>query len=159
MAAAVDGANDSVQVPDDLALRLNANWSIEFWARQNTFTNTKPGIIYKGDPTSHHGYVIWENASGGLFFKRENKEAGSGVGALTSAFRHFVVTWDGTNVRWYVNSSLWSTKKLGFPANNGATALQLGKAEEYGNNDLDEVAMYATALSAARIAAHYAAGS
>jgi hypothetical protein len=46
-----------------------------------------------------------------------------------------------------------------FPSSAGNFAFELGKGKFYGNNHLDEVALYSTALSAARIAAHYAAGT
>ncbi|MGZ4319980.1 MAG: LamG-like jellyroll fold domain-containing protein, partial [Gaiellaceae bacterium] len=106
-----------------------------------------------------NGYVIWENKSGALSLKRNRKQISSGNGALTSSFKYFVVTYDGSKVRWYVNGALKTTSAISFPASNGSAALQLGKGEagNYGNNDLDEVALYGTALSAARIAAHYAA--
>ena len=157
--ARFDGVNDSVQVPDDSALRLNGSWSIEFWAKQNAFAHTQPGILSKGDATTKNGYAVWANSGGELFFEQHNKENGSGSGALTSTFRHFVATYDGTSVRWYINGALSTTKKRKDPENKGLASLQLGRGADYGNNDLDEVAMYATALSAARIAAHYAAGS
>ena len=63
-------------------------------------------------------------------------------------------------MRWYVNGALSTTKNEKKPVSKkGSSSVELGKAADYGNNDLDEVAIYATALSGARIAAHYAAGS
>jgi hypothetical protein len=157
--ARFDGVNDSVRVPDDAALRLNDSWSIEFWARQRSFVNTQPGIVAKGDATKKDGYAVLADSSGELFFMHDKKKNGSGPGALTSAFRYFVVTYDGHTLRWYVNGAVSTTKNQKLKDNKGKAVLELGRGVDYGNNDLDEVAMYATALSAARIAAHYAAGS
>ena len=54
----------------------------------------------------------------------------------------------------------WSTTSaITCPNSNGGQKLQIGKGQDAGNDDLDEVALYPSALSAARIAAHYAAGS
>jgi hypothetical protein len=158
-AAAFDGVDDCVQVPDDSALRLNASWSIEFWAKQISWRNSVPGILGKGAGHTPHGYVIWADPAGALWFERNNHKASSGNGALTSSFHHFVVTYDGSNVRWYVNGVLKTTVAMNFPPNNGTQALTIGEGDEYGNNGIDEVALYSTTLSAARIAAHYAAGT
>ena len=158
-AARFDGVNDSVQVPDASELHLNSDWTIEFWARQLSYANTLPGILEKGDSTGPHGYAIWADSSGDLWFQRHNREADSGNGALTSSYRYFVVTYDGTNARWYVDGTLESTTSINLPTNNGSATLELGRAASYGNNDLDEVAIYDNALTAARVSAHYAAGS
>ena len=58
-----------------------------------------------------------------------------------------MVTYDGTTLRWYVDGALSTTKKENFPENNGKASSTLGRGADYGNNDLDEVAIYATALS------------
>ena len=158
-AASFDGVNDSVQVPDDSALRLNASWSIEFWAKQISWKNSFPGILGKGAGHTPHGYEIWADASGAVWFKRNNHQASTGSGALTSSFRYFVVTYDGSNVRWYVNGVLKATAAMNFPPNTGTQPLTIGEANEYGNDGIDEVAIYSTALSAARVSAHYAAGA
>jgi hypothetical protein len=158
-AASFDGVNDNVQVPDDPALRLNASWTIEFWARQISFANSFPGILGKGSAHTPHGYVIWADPLGDLWLERNNKDISSGAGALTSSFRYFVVTYDGSKIRWYVDGVLKTSSSANFPANNGTQPLTIGEGNEYGNNALDEVAIYGTALSAARIAAHYTAGT
>jgi len=157
-AASFDGSNDSVQVADDSALRLDGSFTIEFWARQLSFVNSLPGILYKGQGTPH-GFEIWADSSGELWFRRHNRIVGSGSGALTGSFRHFVVTYDGTNARWYVDGALNATAAVNLPPNNDSTDLEIGKADDYGQNVIDEVAIYDTALSATRIAAHYTAGT
>ena len=48
-ATSFDGVNDNVSVPNNAALNLNGSFSIEFWAKQTSFTNTTPGIVNKGD--------------------------------------------------------------------------------------------------------------
>ena len=118
-----------------------------------------PGLLYKGSPWTPDGYVIWADSGGGLWLERNGDFVSSGPGSLTSAFRYFVITYDGTNVRWYVDGALVTTQAEAFPPNAGNSVFQLGKGDFYGNNGLDEVALYGTALSAARVAAHFAAGT
>jgi hypothetical protein len=148
-----------VQVPDDPALRLNGFWTIELWARQISYANPFPGILGKGPSQTPHGYAIWADSSGDLWLQRHNREADSGSGALTSTFRYFVVTYDGVDVRWYVDGVLRTTTSLNWPTNNGSASIEIGSAQDYGNDDIDDVAIYSTALSAGRIATHYTAGT
>jgi hypothetical protein len=46
-----------------------------------------------------------------------------------------------------------------FPANAGTAPLEFGRGDQYGNESMDEVAVYASALAPARISAHYAAAT
>jgi hypothetical protein len=161
-AARFNGSNGMVQVPDSAPLQLNSSWSIEFWAKQTSYMNTYPGILGKGDPTNPNGYGIWSDSHGGLWFMRNNKVSGSGSDALTTTFRYFVLTYDTSSkkMRWYVNGALATTTTMSLPNNSGAQPFQLGQAAGlFGNNDLDEVALYAAALSSTQVAAHYTAGS
>ena len=158
-AARFNGTDGQVTFLSDAALRLNGSWTIEFWARQISFVHTKPGILGRGLGDTKDTYSIYAEANGQLWLRRNNKLVGSGAGALGSAYRYFAVTYDGTFVRWYMNGVLKTTSAIAYPAASGPQLFQIGKAQEAGHDDVDEVALYPTALSAARIAAHYASGS
>lgn len=159
--ARFDGVNDCVRVSDDTALRLNGPFSIEFWAKQRSFVNSRPGVLYKG--SSYWGgsstYTVYETSGGTLRLDRSGHTISSNGGALTASFRYFVVTYDGSKVRWYVNGSLQTTTNVTFPVSTSNRSLRIGRGYDYGKNDVDEVALYASALSQARISAHYGAGS
>jgi uncharacterized repeat protein (TIGR01451 family) len=159
--ARFDGVNDCIRVSDDAALRLNGPFSIEFWAKQRSFVNSRPGILYKG--SSYWGgfssYAVYETWNGTLRLDRSGHTISSNSGALTSSFRYFVVTYDGWRVRWYVDGVLKTTTSVSFSTNTSNRSLRIGRGYDYGKNDVDEVALYSSALSQARISAHYAAGS
>src|SRR5207248_10201537 len=105
-AASFDGATGAVSVPDDASLRLNGAFSIEFWARETSFVNTWPGILRKGGATAT-GYLIYYKPDGTLSFKRGGTEAVTASGALsTNRWRQFVVTYDGSTLRWFVDGAL-----------------------------------------------------
>ena len=160
-AVSFDGVDDNVSVAHNAVLNLNGSFSLEFWAKQTAFANTSPGIINKGTSSTADGYLIWANSSGTLGFKRNNVNAASAAGALTSSYKHFVVTYDGVTLRWYVNGALSTSTALSYPSNASSAALTLGlgDAGQYGKNVLDDVAVYQTALSATRIAEHYNVGT
>jgi hypothetical protein len=73
-----------------------------------------------------------------------------------------VGTYDGATQRLYVNGSEVAGAPLTGAITVNANALDLGswrEGSEPFNGTIDEVAVYAGALSAARVAAHYQAGS
>ena len=159
-AARFNGSNGVVEVSNDSVLRLNGSWTIEFWARQISFMNAKPGILGKGTGGNKNTYSVFADSGGQLWLQRNNKLVGSGPGALAAGYKQFTVTYDGTRVRWYVNGVLATNSLITYPSSSGnGQKLQIGAAQDAGDNDIDEVALYPSALSAARIAAHYAAGS
>jgi hypothetical protein len=157
-AALFNGSTGVVTAPDSTALRLNGAFTIEFWGKQKTFVNSWPGIMIKGSSATANGYLIWYGSNGALHFKRNNVDLATPAGSFTStAWHYYVVTYDGSTLRWYVDGSAVASKSVVFPANAGTAPLQLGRGDQYGNEYLDEVAIYATALSPTRLGAHRSA--
>jgi hypothetical protein len=155
-----NGSTGLTVVPDSAALRLNGPFTIELWAKESSFMNTWPGLLRKGTAGSADGYLIWYTSDGTLHFKRNNFDVATPAGALsTSAWHYFVVTYDGTTLQWYIDGKAGPKKTLAIPTNNGTAALTIGKGDNYGNEWIDDVAFYSTALSAARISAHYGAAT
>ena len=74
---------------------------------------------------------------------------------------HIAFTYDGTTVKLYVNGTMVGSYAFTGTLGVNATDLEIGRysASSATTQDMriDEVAVYPTALSAARIAAHYAA--
>jgi hypothetical protein len=83
----------------------------------------------------------------------------------TNAWHHLVAVFDGTNFTLYVNGAVAAMASL--PAGQSVRAnpflpLTIGTTTEYGrwfSGDLDEVAVYTNALSAAQVLAHYETGT
>jgi hypothetical protein len=159
-AASFDGQNDKVVVNDHASLRLNGAFSIEFWAKRNASPTTWPGILNKNGSWGPNGYLIWYGSDGRMYLKRNNTQWEAPAGSLaTDRLRHFVVTCDGSNVRWYVDGALASQAPASFPPNGGSAPLDLGYGDlgHPGAVVLDEVALYPVALSSAQVGTHYQA--
>lgn len=154
-AVSFNGSDGAMTVADANALRLNGAFSIEMWVKLDAFTHTWPGLLAKGSASSANGYLIYFKPDGRMVFKRNNVEAATSPGALTSGFNHFVVTYDGGTVRWYVNGALQTTKAATFPTNNGTDAFVVGRGDEYGTMTVDELAVYPSALDGGTIQSHY----
>jgi hypothetical protein len=164
-AASFDGNTGKMQVPGSAALDLNGAFSIEFWAKLNSPVVTAnppwPALLSEGDNgTGASGYLIWYDAQGALHLKRNGVSVLSAPGVLTSTttFNYYVVTYDGTTVRWYVDGVLSSSKAESYPTNTSTAPLVFGHGDNAGNDVIAEPAMYATALSQAQITNHYQAG-
>jgi RHS repeat-associated protein len=153
-AASYNGSPGEVTVPDNAALRLNGPFTIELVAKTPSFANTYPGLLRKGPASTANGYLIFYGVDGRIYFKRNNASASTAAGALTAAYRHFALTYDGSTARWYVDGVQVSATTMSWPASGGMDALQVGRGDEAGNHVVDEVAVYDKALSASRVQAH-----
>lgn len=112
----------------------DANRALEIMINGDTF----------GDIRARHGAV---------------KAATTGVNYRDDVWRHIVATWDGADIRLYVNGIQKATNTT---AVLGNTTNSLFEVATYAGTEfigsIDEAACYAGALSAARILAHYNAG-
>lgn len=148
--------NGHFTVADDAAFDTSA-FTLEFW--------TNRGASGAASFYEHQGRVrlllqggnahleIW---SGGAWV---NLASAGGTG-YTSPFRHYAVTYDGANVRFYHDGALHSAPAASAALPNGTGNLIVGPYWGIGtveDDRLQKVAVYGTALSAARIAAHWAA--
>jgi hypothetical protein len=161
-AARFDGVNDTVDVADTTALRLNGSWSVEFWAKPISFPGSGwPGVWRKGDATTANGYELWFDRITGVFqYKRNNvTTALTGADITTGGFKHFVVTYNGTTLTAYENGTQTFSGAVSLPSNAGTAVFQLGRGQSnLGNVDLDDTAVYNTALSAATAQSHFRCG-
>jgi trimeric autotransporter adhesin len=160
-AATFDGVNDSVDVADTAALRLNGSWTVEFWAKAVSYPGTGfPGLLKKGDATTANGYIVWfDRTTHFLRYKRNNVDYSfNNTDITTSGFRHFVITYDGTTLKAYENGTQTDSSTVTFGTNSGTAAFQLGTADNYGNTTIDDAAVYNTALSAATVQTHFRCG-
>ena len=163
-AARFDGVDGRIAVAHDAALNLEGDFSIELWARLEEAVNTYPGLLRKGDAADGTGYLVYYRATLAHepTFKRANLDTRMTDGAPLAAdrFQHYVVTYTAAEatLRWYVDGELNAVHAdLTFPPNTDASELTIGRGDEYGSHLIDELAIYDSALPAARIAAHHTA--
>ncbi|HET7484086.1 MAG TPA: LamG domain-containing protein, partial [Solirubrobacterales bacterium] len=81
---------------------------------------------------------------------------------VTGQAYHVVGTYDGTTQRLYINGAEVANAPLTGAITTNTNAFDIGswnEGSEDFNGTIDEVAVYAGALSAARVGAHYEAGS
>ena len=163
-----NGANSYVSVPDAANLDFGGDFTVEAWAKPNSLSGIGGAVVHKGGST---GYPVWQyrmsitsgNKWRGTVFVGNTNITVTDTGTpSTTAWSHLVMTKAGSTLTLYVNGAAVATTTVAGIVNTSTGILAIGRtggsSSDYFNGQIDEVAVYPTALPAARIGAHYAAG-
>jgi hypothetical protein len=168
-AARFDGASAKADVPWAAALN-GTNFTVECWARVTGGAGAHRAPVTSRADGNTRGYIFYASpANVWEFWTGTGGPAGTwhtmvGSPVADGQWAHLVGTFDGTTKRFYVNGLLVASAAVVFapnpdrPLRIGAGATDLTTGNFYFPGDVDEVVVLPTALSAARIASHYAAG-
>jgi len=172
-----DGVDDYISVPYSAALAVTSAYTIEFWANLDTLVRSGyPPLVFRGSggggtndieiyiAGQTKATVVHNRNNGGTMGWRYYERA-SWIGETL----HVVLTWDGTDLTFYVNGAVVITSAGGSSTlvspldTNRPWQIAGGTSPTaspyYVDGRLDEVAIYDTALSATRVAAHYDVGT
>ena len=162
------GFDKKIDVPYSPNLNRTV-FTVECWAlvRGGSGTFRTPLSSRDDFPARGFGFYAADN-NRWQFYTGTSNTAGvwdilEGPAVVTGRWTHLAATVAGNTKRFYVNGTLAGSSTTAF-ALNTARPLRIGGGanEDLGayffNGEVDEVAVYGTALSAQRIAAHYAAG-
>jgi len=162
-AARFDGLNDHVTVPDRSSLDLGDSLTIEEWVHRDV-TGVKGQIVQKGVG----GYALRVDPDDRAHFAKSNMGdiAVSSVAIpADGSFHHVVATKSGAAIRIYLDGADVTQVIANRTIADTSAPFQIGRflnqgaASLYYAGDLDEVAVYDQALSAARVRAHHAMGT
>ncbi len=161
----------SVGIPNDPALFPANALTIEAWINPSTYTGCS-GNQYRVFHTVRavlRGYVTFIECStqrfvGQIFDSSGNSNTIASTAGATfppNVWTHFAMTWDGSNLRIYVNGVLDNTVATTITAiGTNSDPLRIGNESNFGfKGQIDEVALYSRALSASEIAAIHAAAT
>lgn len=163
-AASFDGVDDVVDVTN-AAVRLAGELTVEAWINPAIVNTGSDSTIARCGIGSDLMWWLALRADGALQSGHYDGAAfqivATAGGVITTGqWRHVVVTRaaDGKTYKFYVDGALVSSSATTTtPVAAGAQTTQIGKsATQQFNGALDEVAIYARALTAAEIADHYA---
>ncbi len=152
-----DGVDDDVLAPGDLG-RTSAAVSVEAWFEVSAI-GANQVILEQSDGTRR---VLVAISSAGFLYGSDGASHIETTSALTAAsLYHVVMTFTGAAGKVYVNGvDVTAGTLVQFP--NTGVATRIGRSLNGGSffsGTLDEVAVYDSALSAARVLAHYNAGT
>jgi concanavalin A-like lectin/glucanase superfamily protein/Big-like domain-containing protein len=156
-ALSFDGTNDRVDVPDANSLDLTTGMTLEAWVKPTTNVGWRTALLKERGSdllyalyTSNGSKPRTESYTG-----TENTAAGTTALPL-NAWSHIASTYDGTNLRFYVNGTLAATKATTGAMPNTANPLRIGGNAvwgEYFSGLIDEVRIYNRALTEAELKA------
>ena len=158
-----DGVNDSVGVNNSASINISTPITLEAWVRP---TVLPPAGSFASIVAKPEQYALQFNGPLLEFTimqmgSRRRLQAPAGTVVAGQAY-HVVGTFDGTTRRLYVNGTQVASATLAGGATKTINMLIMGSwsgFNEYLRGTLDEVAVYGTALSAARVLAHRNAGA
>lgn len=153
------------QIGDVVSLRLFTQITLEAWVK-TTYSGTGNQPILTRWKTTGVGYSWWLGKLGSnLEFHSSGASVSVSMSLINDGNWHHVaaVAESGGNLILYVDGSSVGTPVSWGSTQTGVADWRVGgnadAAGELWNGSLDEVAIYGTALSAARVTAHHSAGT
>jgi hypothetical protein len=173
-AVTLDGATGNVTMPDAPSLDPTGSLTLEAWVKPTSVTGQVPLIVKNtpawSEPYYQYGLFLYDGGSsreailqlstGGA--RRELDALNSGW--VYGAWNHIVGTYDGQYMRIYVNGVQRAVQSQMGALDTSTMPLELGgyttgSGEPALSAAIGQVAIYPTALSAARVSAHYTAAA
>jgi hypothetical protein len=146
-----------------------AQFTLEAWAKPNGSGAGSwrgvGGTWYDNGAGTYRGYGIWLSNTGAWWAGTDGVSV-TGPAAVMNAWTHLAMTYNGTTVRLYVNGAQVASSAGTYTPNSSGPfvigafnypARANGGWDDEFYGQIDEVALFSTALSASRIQAHYEA--
>lgn len=159
--AGFNGTSSKIEVATGTLGLINA-WTISAWIKPAAFTGN-PRFFYAGANDGENA-IIFGMTTGGAFFSNLFQGAGvlkknytSNTTYSTGTYLHFVGTWDGTSLLFYVNGSEVATTKstdLALTQTDNSRPLRFSGTPPGGallSGALDEIGMWSRALSSTEV--------
>jgi hypothetical protein len=151
-----DGVNDWVTVNDSSSLDLTGALTLEAWVKPSALGGWRT-VLLKERPGGMV-YALYANQDtsrpvGQVFIGSERNAVGS-AGLALNAWSHLAATYDGSNLRLYVNGALVSTTAVTGSMVASTGVLRLGGNSVWGEwftGVIDEVRVYNRALTLAQV--------
>lgn len=162
-ASSFNGTSGTIAIPDHSSLDVVAPVTVEAWIKPTALPGSGDfaSIVTKAEAWSlqfNAGRLEFTIMRSGT---RYRLQASSGTIVAGSVY-HVAGTYDGTTQRLYVNGTQVASAALSAAVGTSANAVAIGSWSGGGEwywGTIDEVAVYDTALSAARVRAHHEAGT
>lgn len=156
-----DGVNDRVIIPDATNLQINNNFTIEFWFKTQSVSQTQKYIFSKGGSSNQYA-IIYEYVDNQMEFYSFGGSTGadprnvSQIAINDTNWHHIAYTYNGTSFTGYRDGNLvFTATGLVFNLNPlSGSNLFLGSSPIGGANpgmNMDEFRMWNRALSQAEI--------
>jgi hypothetical protein len=155
-----DGEDDKVDLFNEENFRL-PKFSISAWAKTSLDDGT--AIFFRGDADQYE-YLLYNTGGDSSIRVYVTDSSGSSYYAKTSAatdgnWHHFVGTWDGTELKIFMDGSLQESVEVGditlYSSSGNVNIGYYSTGNDYFEGNIDEVRIYNRALSTPEIKALY----
>ena len=160
--------NQSAVIPNHPSLFPPSSLTIEGWVNPNNYASCSGAYrIFHTVQTIVTGYVPFINCANGKLHGAIFDSAGIGEQVISNAsvptgtYTHFAMTWDGSNLRIYLNGALDNTAATTIPSiGTNSIQLRIGNDQALGFlGQIDEVSLYNRALSGSEVLSIFNAGT
>lgn len=152
---------------DTLDMNVSTGFSVSVWKKMSAYTNYGTVIAKgKGLATSGtYGFAL-SYYTDNKFYADINTSAGrftavSSAQTFDDTWKFFTVSYDGDNVRLYINNSLAATSSQVSGTIDESHSFTVGTDKDYANKDdslIDEIMWHVKVLSAADVTKYYNSG-
>jgi hypothetical protein len=156
-AASFDGADDHVSIPNANALRPN-RLSVEAWVKGGGGLADWDTVLMKtGNSSWPNGYGLYWNGGNIYFFVNNFSTAAVSTSLTADEWTHIVGTYDRTTIRLYKDGVQVASLPYTTAITHSTTPLTIGAGGGccMWSGEIDEVAFYNVALTAAQVSNHY----
>ena len=155
-ALSFNGTNARVNIPNAASLQLTTGMTLEAWVNPSTVSNKWRDVVYKGNDNYYLEATSNKSSrpAGGGTFGGGNANVFGTAALATNTWVFLALTYDGANLRLYVNGTLAGTQPKTGTIATSTNQLQIGGdslQSQFFNGLIDDVRVYNIALSAAAI--------
>ncbi|MFA5887254.1 MAG: LamG domain-containing protein [Candidatus Nanoarchaeia archaeon] len=147
-----------VTLPDANSLDLTNNLTIQAWIKTST---PNRGILFKGVDGTYGDYAIGLNSVGRmtLYFRNVLVATGTGSSLANNNWHHVAATYNGINVKLYVDGTLQTTNAYTNTLNQSMEPLRIGYYHDTAARNfdgvIDEVGIWNYALNSTQVLKQY----
>ncbi len=137
---------DRVDVSHHAELNLpNGAFTLSFWYKADNNGDSGidwPGPFYKGG--GNNGWIVFRaNANDRMRFKSRNNQPTVWTTNVDETWTHYVLAFDGTDANVFYTDGTGATQTNNWGSDiTAGGALQFGKADQYGTQDLDDIGIW-----------------
>ena len=157
---AFDGSAQDITVPNSNSLNVVNNISLSAWIKPDTWAGGNRRILQKG--VLDNQYQLYDDLGDSLTFRVNSTLILRCPGTPVKGWHHVFATWDGAQMKLYVDGELKKSAAAAGTIKLGADSLRIGGkpnsivAGDRFDGDMDEVAVAGRARSADWIKLSYA---
>lgn len=160
-AVLLNGTTGYITIPNSASLQLGDVFSIEAWIKLPSapISGTETIIGQGSGSTGGPGLRLISNEVRLMYSDQSALASTFSTGINDTGWHHLVGTKNGATIKVYIDAVDKTTSTTNHTMANSPNAVTIGNraSADWFSGTVDEVAIYATALSSTRVAAHYAA--